>query len=156
MGAPRENQFWKLRSEHGRKKLFKTPKLLWDAACEYFTWCDKNPLKEQKAFHSQGKIVKTTVHKMRAYTLGGFLLYVGANEAYLRTFKGRIKKKTDKKSKDFDTVIIDIEQTIYNQKFTGASADLLNANIISRDLGLADRREVEITDLVIDIPEDED
>ena len=28
-----------------------------------------------------------------------------------------------------------------NQKFMGAAADLLNANIISRDLGLADKKD---------------
>nr|WP_261640834.1 DNA-packaging protein [Erwinia mallotivora] len=41
------------------------------------------------------------------------------------------------------------EQIIYNQKFTGAAADLLNANIIARELGLADKREVQqtVTDL---------
>ena len=80
--------------------------------------------------------------KLRAYTLGGFLLYVKASESYLRVFKHNLKGKTDKVSKDFLTVIRDIEQTIYNQKFTGASADLLNANIIARDLGLADKQEV--------------
>ena len=34
---------WMLRSKHGRDKLFATPELLWDAACEYFQWCDENP-----------------------------------------------------------------------------------------------------------------
>ena len=43
MGAPKGNQFWKLRSKHGRDKLFTTPELLWQAACEYFEWCENNP-----------------------------------------------------------------------------------------------------------------
>ena len=42
------------------------------------------------------------------------------------------------------TVIERIEQTVYSQKFEGAAAGLLNANIIARDLGLADRREDKI------------
>ena len=38
-------------------------------------------------------------------------------------------------------VIREAEEIIRRQKFEGASADLLNANIIARDLGLADKAE---------------
>lgn len=44
------NQFWKRRSKHGRDKLFKTPDVLWEAACEYFQWCDDNPLLEERLY----------------------------------------------------------------------------------------------------------
>lgn len=131
------NQFWKLRAKHGRDKLFETPQLLWDAACEYFEWCDENPLKEQKAFAYQGKISKTELYKMRAYTLTGLCLYLDCTDAYFRAFKSQERKD----GKDFITVIEKIEKTIYTQKFTGAAADLLNANIIARDLGLSDKIE---------------
>ena len=43
MAAPKGNQFWKIRSRHGRTKLFETPELLWEAATEYFEWCEANP-----------------------------------------------------------------------------------------------------------------
>ena len=46
MGAPTGNEFWKLRSKHGRDKLFQSPELLWDAAEEYFQWSVDNPLIE--------------------------------------------------------------------------------------------------------------
>lgn len=136
MSAPRGNQFWKLRSKHGRDKLFETPELLWEVACEYFQWCDENPLKEEKAFAYQGEITKESVNKMRAYTLGGLCLYLDCSENYFRNFE-----KNNKDSNDFMAVISKIDSTIYNQKFTGAAADLLNANIIARDLGLADKTE---------------
>ena len=29
------NEWYKLRSKHGRDKLFTTPELLWEAECEY-------------------------------------------------------------------------------------------------------------------------
>lgn len=151
MSAPKENQFWKLRSKHGRDKLFNTPALLWDAACEYFEWCDENPLMESKAFHAQGLIVTTELPKLRAYTLDGFLLYIRAGDSYLRNFRYKAKEKKDQKSKGFMTVIREIEKTIYNQKFTGASADLLNANIIARDLGLTDKQAIEHTDNLIKV-----
>lgn len=138
MAAPLGNKFWKLRSKHGRDKLFKTPKLLWEAACEYFEWCETNPLYETKAFAFQGMVTTETLPVMRAMTLSQLCFYLGCNEAYFRTFKAQLKPK----DKDFNTVIEDIEQTIYNQKFQGAAGDLLNANIIARDLGLADRSDV--------------
>lgn len=43
---------------------------------------------------------------------------------------------------DLRDVIARVEQIISTQKFEGAAADLLNHNIISRELGLADRREL--------------
>jgi len=138
------NQFWKLRTKHGRDKLFKTPDLLWKEATKYFQWCDDNPLKESKPFHSQGKIIIAEVDKMRAFTITGLCLYLDCNEAYMREFRGDLKVKEDQLSKDFSTVITKIYQTIYQQKFTGAAADLLNANIIARDLGLAEKVNQEV------------
>jgi len=137
MPAPKGNQFWKLRAEHGRDKLFETPEALWDAACEYFQWCEDNPLQEQKAFAYQGVVIKESVNKMRAFTLGALCLYLDCDEAYFRSFKAQKRQNKE----DFITVISKIEKTIYNQKFTGAAADLLNANIIARDLGLSDKTE---------------
>lgn len=141
MAAPKNNEFWKLRSKHGRDKLFATPELLWNAACEYFEWCESNPLKETKAFAYQGEITTTELPKMRAMTLSQLCFYLKCSESYFRTFKSIIKDE----DKDFLTVINEIESVIYNQKFQGASADLLNANIIARDLGLKDRSETDVT-----------
>ena len=131
------NQFWKLRSKHGRDKLFATPQLLWEAACEYFDWVEKNPLKESKAFAFQGEITTAEIPVMRAMTLSQLCFYLNCNEAYFRTFKAQLN---DNES-DFNTVIKDIEQIIYSQKFQGAAANLLNANIIARDLGLVDKQD---------------
>jgi len=138
MGAPAGNQFWKLRSKHGRDKLFKSPQLLWDAACDYFEWCESNPLYETKAFAFQGIVTTEELPKMRAMTMSQLCFYLNCNEAYFRTFKAQLPEG----EKDFNTVIKDIEQTIFNQKFQGAAADLLNSNIIARDLGLSDKSEI--------------
>jgi len=140
MAAPLGNQFWKLRSKHGRDKLFATPQLMWEAACEYFEWCESNPLIESKAFAFQGEITIAELPKMRAMTLSQLCFYLECNEAYFRTFKSQL---TDN-DKDFNTVINQIENTIYNQKFQGAAADLLNSNIIARDLGLTDSTKTDI------------
>jgi len=137
MSAPKGNQFWKLRSKHGRDKLFESPELLWESACEYFKWCEDNPLFETKPFAFQGVITTTEIPLMRAMTLSQLCFYLNCNEAYFRNFKAQLPKGEE----DFNTVIHDIEQTIYNQKFQGASANLLNANIIARDLGLKEHND---------------
>jgi hypothetical protein len=141
MAAPKGNRFWELRSKHGRDKLFATPELLWEAACEYFDWMEINPLYESKAFAFQGEVTMATLPKMRAMTLSGLCFYLHCDEAYFRNFK--IQDRENKE--DFITVIKEIEKVVYNQKFQGAAADLLNANIIARDLGLTDKQEVKNT-----------
>lgn len=135
--------FWKSRSKHGRDKLFESSELLWEAAVEYFIWCEENPLWEEKLFHYQGKVTTHRAAKLRVYTMIGLCLYVKCSENYFRAFKNRYKD-TDKE-KDFMMVINDIEQSIKEQQIAGASADLLNHNIISRLLGLADVTEVKQT-----------
>lgn len=132
MPAPKGNQFWKLRSKHGRDKIFSTPEELWNAACEYFEWCDENPIKEEKIFHSQGVITKGTIKKIRAYTLKDFCLFCGVNEAYLRQFESN-------ENKDFSTVITRIQDIVYSHQFGHAAVDMLNPNIIARNLGLKEQ-----------------
>ncbi|GAG43219.1 unnamed protein product, partial [marine sediment metagenome] len=98
----------------------------------------ENPLSEEKLFAYQGDVTRDMVYKMRAMTLSQLCFYLKCNEAYFRTFK----KQLPDGEKDFNTVIRDIETTIYNQKFQGAAADLLDSNIIARDLGLKDARDL--------------
>lgn len=133
MTAPKGNEFWKVRSKSGRNPIFKTPDALWKSASEWFEWVEANPLQEEKVFAYQGEIVKTTVNKMRAMTLQGLCIFLDISTQALRDYKSR---------EDFIGVINKIEEIIYNQKFVGASADQLNANIIARDLGLAEKKEV--------------
>jgi hypothetical protein len=126
------NQFWKIRSKHGREKLFETPEILWTAASEYFQWCDDNQLIE---VDFKGKDAdRVELPKMRAYTWDGLELYLDIYS--LRDYK------TNESYKDFSQVITRIEKIIYNQKFTGAAAGFLNPNIIARDLGLADKSDI--------------
>jgi hypothetical protein len=143
MAAPKKNEFWKLRSKHGRDKLFESPELLWQEACRYFAWVEGNPLYETKAFAYQGEIITKELPKMRAMTMEQLCFYLHCSESYFRVFKSKLKEKES--GQDFLTVINDIETIIRTQKFQGASADLLNANIISRDLGLADKSNVDVT-----------
>lgn len=144
MAAPKGNQFWKLRSKHGRDKLFESPELLWESACEYFEWCDENPLYEEviekvKVNGTGDELRREQMPKMRPYTMQGLCGYLNCNTDYFNQFE----KELTKENKGFSEVITRIRETIYQQKFEGASVGFFNANIIARDLGLADKKEVE-------------
>ena len=43
----------------------------------------------------------------------------------------------------FSDITTRAEEIIYDQKFSGAAADLLHANIIARDLGLKEQSQIE-------------
>jgi hypothetical protein len=130
------NKFWLARSSHGRNPIFSDPEQLRNACYEYFEWVEKNPLYEEKIFHSSGMITKDTVTKMRAMTISGLCLFLDICENTWTNYK---------KQPDFLSITLEVEKVIYNQKFAGASADLLNPNIIARELGLADKQQNEHT-----------
>lgn len=148
MAAPKGNKFWELRSKHGRDKLFKTPELMWEAACEYFAYIQDNPLEQEEIVKYKDYYEKVPVSKMRPFTLTGLCLYLDCSGSYFRTFKSELKEK----DKDFLTVITRIEDIIYNQKFEGASSGFFNANIIARDLGLMDKTDITTNGKEINIP----
>lgn len=141
MAAPIGNRFWELRSKHGRDKLFESPDLMWEAACEYFKWVEDNPFIETKPMsvsvgNNQGSSVEMVeIPIKRPFTIQGLCLYLSCSTAYFRAFKSQDRDKKE----DFITVIEKIEETIYNQKFSGAASGFFNANIIARDLGLSDK-----------------
>lgn len=137
MAAPKGNQFWKNRSSHGRKKLFETPGLMWEAACEYFEWCDKNPWVKTERVQSEKPSIKT-IPTQRPYTLNALCLYLNANTHYFNDFKARLTENDN----DFSEVIRKIEEVIYTQKFEGAAVGAFNANIIARDLGLKEKTDI--------------
>ena len=134
------NKFWLARSSHGRNPIFSNPEQLRNSCYEYFQWVEDNPLYEEKIFHSQGIITKDTITKMRAMTIGGLRIFLGICEQTWVNYRN---------NQDFLGVVKEVEEIIYNQKFTGAAADLLNSNIIARELGLADKQqnEIKITDV---------
>lgn len=140
MAAPKGNRFWEARSSHGRNPKFESPDALWAACCEYFEWVEAHPLWEMKAFSYQGEVIQEPVAKMRAMTLIGLCLFLDVSDDTWRNYRAK---------KDFLGVVTRAEKVIFDQKFSGAAADLLNANIVARDLGLTDKREVHktITDL---------
>lgn len=134
MAAPKGNRFWEARSSHGASPKFEHANDLWDACLEYFEWVHANPLQESKVVQSSGKPKVITLPKMRAMTINGLCVFLDIVESTWRDWKAN--------REDLSAVITRVEQIIRVQKFEGAAADLLNPNIIARDLGLADKTEL--------------
>lgn len=127
------NRLWELAVNPGRKLNY-TPKRLMQRCLDYFKWIEENPLYESKAFAYEGTITLKKVPKMRAMTLEGLSVFLGTGRQswYEWGQPGHV----------LSDVVTWANSVIREQKFTGAAADLLNATVISRDLGLADRSEI--------------
>jgi len=131
------NEFWKLRSKHGRDRIIKDPEALLESAYEYFDWCTNNPLLVTD-YKGTREIEKVHYDKPRPFTKEGVALYCGVSAwnviAELKKIEGEL-------GSDFIKVITHIETIIYKQKFEWASIGVFNSNIIARDLGLSDKSE---------------
>lgn len=134
MGAPLNNNFWTLRSKHGRDRIFSDPAILLEAAGEYFEKVDADPWHKNEAIKGgdkAGEIVRLPTQQ--PYTLKGLCHFLDIEFQTWLNYKER---------EEFKGAITRIEDFIYNQKFIGASVGAFNANIIARDLGLVDKKDV--------------
>jgi len=150
MPAPLQNEFWKLRSKHGRDKLFTTPDLLKEACYEYFIATSQ---RKWNRIDFRGKDAdQVEIPTDTPFTLTGLCIFLGVNTQYFGDFEKGLDIKSNKVDKDFSIVIIHIREIIYTQKFEGAAVGAYNANIIARDLGLIDRSQSDATVKKIDLP----
>lgn len=122
-----------------------TPDELELAWQQYFEWCDNTPWLKNEAVKSGdavGTIIKVPVS--RPYTEAGFCAFHDLGISYIKDLWSAIKDRDDKDSKRYSTVITRARAKCYAQKFEGAAVGAFNANIIARDLGLAEKTESEV------------
>ena len=129
MGAPKGNRFWEARSRHGRKPLWDNPQELYDACVEYFEWVEANPLWDNQVIAFQGQGYDHALPKMRAMTIEGLCVFLGIGTNTWGDYKNK---------EGFSSIVNLVNNTMYEQKLTGAAAGLLNSNIIARELKLKD------------------
>ena len=130
MAAPKGNKFWELRSSHGRKPIFHDADELWDAACEYFEWATETDIEDEVLFHYQGSVTAHKAKKVRPMTIQGMCLFLDISDESWANYA---------KNNAFFGIVEKIKRVIYEQKFAGATVGIFNANIIARELGLADK-----------------
>lgn len=128
-----DGKLWTARSPCGAAPIYSDPDDLWGACCEYFEWVEGNPLKEAQAFAYQGQVTVHELAKMRAMTVGGLCIFLGISHSTWVEYRKR---------SEFEVLAARVDDIIRTQKFEGAAAGLLNASIVGRDLGLADKTEL--------------
>ncbi len=125
------NQYWRIRNTSGTPKIFSTPQELAEAANEYFEFIEQNPFKEQDF---RGKdATQVSINRMRPMTIEGLCNTLEINRQTFYNYE---------KNPDFFDICSRIRQIIETQQFEGAAAGFLNANIISRKLGLSEKQEL--------------
>ncbi|MCG7574862.1 DNA-packaging protein [Phaeobacter sp. CNT1-3] len=128
------NHFWASCSSFGRKPTFTNGDDLWAACVEYFEWVVENPLYEDHLIKFEGHGKHEPIERMRAMTQVGLCNFLDISR--------QTWSKWRQNRADLAETIERVEAVIYQHKFEGAAADLLNANIIARDLGLSEKREL--------------
>lgn len=134
MAAKLNNQWWRQRAKHGRDKIFESPEMLWNSCVEYFEATDKR--KWNKIEYKGTPPRKVSIPTDTPYTITGLYIFLGIGASTWSDYK--------LKYDDFSAVIKNVETIIYTQKFEGAVVGAFNSNIIARDLGLIDRRDITV------------
>jgi len=134
MPAPKGNSFWMQRTTYGRDKLFETPEALWNAACEYFQYCDENPWIKKDWVGKDGDEVERPTQ--RPYTQKGLCIFLDCDEETLNNYATKAGYEA------YFGIVRAIKNIIYTQKFEGALVGAFNANLVARELGISDKQEI--------------
>lgn len=154
MAAPKGHPLW---GNPIKPKKY-TPEQLWEGACEYFEWCNENPViiveqtkMPQKLDSSMMKTMKPAMVKAflkqtiempheRAYTVEGLCIYLNiSRETFYEYAKGEGTYNT------YPDTCTRIKDIIDNQHFIGGMAGTFNAGIVTRKLGLAEKTQSDIS-----------
>lgn len=125
------NEHWKVLT--GRKIVVSnTAEGLLKNACDYFAWCDDNPIKNNVTAMSGkefGRVVETS--QRRLYSVKGLCLHCGILEEYLRD----MRQLKDKDSEWYRAVTA-IYYIIYTQNLENAAVEVFNPVFVSKILGM--------------------
>lgn len=122
------------------RPLHYTPKQLAEKFEEYVKWSEENVIEigeRQKGIAPGGYVDKTTTnYKQRLISVHGFLVFIGKSKRWWTELSDG--KQGDK----FSTLKDSITSYCEDYQKEMAAAGIFNANIISRLLGLADKKEL--------------
>jgi len=133
MSAEIGNEYWKLRDEDGRKKIWSSPDELWNECVKYFEATKKRKWYKIDFRGKDNKKVK--IPTQTPLTLKGLCLFLDCDKQTFDNYSNKTEYK------DFFGVTTRVRDIIYVQKYEGAVVGAFNPNIIARDLGLIDKSE---------------
>lgn len=143
--ATKKLEYWDKRKKMGVPKKIETPEKLWDLACDYFKKVDNAPgIKKEvlKGGTKAGQIIG--VETMRPYTWEGLTDYcfekgvIQSLEDYRYNTEGRYS--------EFKGIIRAINTVIFDRNFSGAAMEMLNPNLIARQLGMAEKTHMTVAE----------
>ena len=126
----------------GRPLKYKPDEML-EKFRDYVSWAKDNPISIEK------NVVNTTTKgdtyrsdavetKPRLISIKGFLVFLGAGSDWWQS----LDREDAKRKEEFSRVKSFIRDYCENYQSEMASADIFNANIVSRLLGLADKKDI--------------
>jgi hypothetical protein len=136
------NQFWKMRSKHGRDRIFKDPQTMLKACYEYFEYQSQQKWEKTDVIRGGENAGQQISHTVTTpFTIEGLCIFLDVNTVYFNHFENALNPDKSEIDNDFSKVITHVKEVIRKQKMEGASVGAFNANIIARDLGLTDKQE---------------
>lgn len=138
------------------RPLHFTPKQLAEKFEEYVRWCEDNVMEfeeKQKGLQGNGYVDKTTkTFKQRLISVHGFLVFIG------KTKRWWSQLSEGKQGEKFSYLKESITEYCEDYQKELAASGHYNANIISRLLGLADKKELtgESINIIVNSPEEKE
>lgn len=108
-----------------------TPEGLYDAACQYFMWCDTHPVYKPELIKVGSKCGTTVTAEMpRPYMIKGLCNFIGITEAYFNDMC------FNENAGDWYHVANRIRNIIHLQKLENVMVGVYSPVIVTKELGL--------------------
>lgn len=114
-----------IKSRRGRKYIFKSGDDLWNAACEYFQWCEDKPL--IKVGYNRYSKKQVLIPIARPFQVRGLCLFLGVNRNWLTRLRSC-------NNEELSSTATRVYETIWVQNFEGAAIGIFNAQLMSKFL----------------------
>ena len=122
-----------------KDKYIKSPELLRQYFEDYRAWAKSNPIQENHYSHKHS--TQVSIDKERPLTWKGFQIYLRKKNIISKLQD--YDQNTNGSYTEYQDVISEIKDEIYDDKYTGAAVGIYQHNIVARDLGLVDKKEVD-------------
>lgn len=138
-------------SELGRPKTFTEPEQLYSHFKDYVQWNNDNPTITKHynvKTNTTGEVEHTTPLTMR-----GFNVYLSKRNICKNLYE--YVNNNNNSYNNFTTIIRTIKDEIFIQKFAGAAVGEYQHNIIARETGMVDKKEMEVKEIPMTLEEKE-